>query len=216
MALIHSGRQKNPNHYVHVAGNPHTKPPYSYVAMIAMAIQNSKEGRLKLSEIYSYIRANFAYYRQLKSKGWQNSIRHNLSLNECFVKIATEGGHEKKGNYWAMGKSGLRPSNKTTICTLFFKKIPFSCLTEDGNYGDMFEQGNLRRRKRMRRHAYKTPGGFGLKAWPIAAAAMGAAAAAAAHHHHDGHHHHHLGLYAASRATHPYNQLAHYAQMNSR
>ena len=73
--------------------------------MIAMAIQNSKEGKLKLCEIYSYIRQHFAYYRQLKSKGWQNSIRHNLSLNECFIKIPTEGGQERKGNHWTIGEA---------------------------------------------------------------------------------------------------------------
>ena len=71
--------------------------------MIAMAIQNSKEGKLKLSQIYDYIRKNFAYYRQLKSKGWQNSIRHNLSLNECFQKIPGQGGPERKGNDWTLG-----------------------------------------------------------------------------------------------------------------
>ncbi len=88
----------------------------------------------------------------------------------------------------------------------------------DPSYNDMFEKGNYRRRKRMRRHAYKTPGGFGLKAWPMAAAAaMGAAAAAAHQHHHDTGHH--LDLYARSAAAaahHPYNLAQHYAQMNSR
>lgn len=84
-----------------------TKPRYSYVAMIAKSIQDSKEGKLKLSRIYDYIKLKFPYYKHLKSKGWQNSIRHNLSLNECFVKLPCEnGGEAKKGNYWTLGISG--------------------------------------------------------------------------------------------------------------
>ena len=88
-----------------IFSDAHVKPPYSYVAMITMAIQNSSDGKLKLSRIYDYIQDKFPYYRQLKTKkGWQNSIRHNLSLNDCFVKCPGEGGPERKGNYWTLGK----------------------------------------------------------------------------------------------------------------
>ena len=83
--------------------DPNVKPPFSYVAMIAMSIQESKEGKLKLCHIHDFIKTKFAYYKHLKSKGWQNSIRHNLSLNECFVKLPSEGGQERKGNYWTLG-----------------------------------------------------------------------------------------------------------------
>ena len=73
--------------------------------MIAMSIQESKERKLKLCRIYDFIKQKFPYYRHLKTKGWQNSIRHNLSLNECFIKLPSEGGQERKGNYWTLGKS---------------------------------------------------------------------------------------------------------------
>ena len=75
--------------------------------MIAKAIIDSREKKLKLCHIYDYIRHKFPYYKHLKSKGWQNSIRHNLSLNECFIKIPSDGTTERKGNFWMLGETFL-------------------------------------------------------------------------------------------------------------
>ncbi|NXQ98607.1 FOXL1 protein, partial [Sagittarius serpentarius] len=74
--------------------DPPQKPPYSYIALIAMAIKEAPEQK--------------------------NSIRHNLSLNDCFVKVPREKGRPGKGSYWTLDPR---------------------CL-------DMFENGNYRRRKR--------------------------------------------------------------------
>ena len=89
-----------------------------------MSIANSNERRLTLGGIYKYIQDKFPYYRE-RDKKWQNSIRHNLTLNDCFIKLPREPGKPGKGNYWAI----------------------------DPAADSMFDNGSfLRRRKRFKRN----------------------------------------------------------------
>ncbi|TFK08894.1 Forkhead box protein F1 [Platysternon megacephalum] len=77
------------------------KPPYSYIALIVMAIQSSPSKRLTLSEIYQFLQSRFPFFRG-SYQGWKNSVRHNLSLNECFIKLPKGLGRPGKGHYWTI------------------------------------------------------------------------------------------------------------------
>ncbi|XP_060661168.1 uncharacterized protein LOC132794893 [Drosophila nasuta] len=96
------------------------KPQHSYIGLIAMAILSSTDIKLVLSDIYQYILDNYPYFRT-RGPGWRNSIRHNLSLNDCFIKSGRSA--NGKGHYWA-----IHPANM-----------------------DDFRKGDFRRRKAQRK-----------------------------------------------------------------
>ncbi|KAI8966212.1 hypothetical protein F5Y11DRAFT_309697 [Daldinia sp. FL1419] len=77
------------------------KPSYSYAQLIGMAILRAPQRRLTLSQIYKWISDNFSFY-SAQDAGWQNSIRHNLSLNKAFIKQERPKDDPGKGNYWAI------------------------------------------------------------------------------------------------------------------
>ncbi|ODQ79031.1 hypothetical protein BABINDRAFT_29220, partial [Babjeviella inositovora NRRL Y-12698] len=81
-----------------------TKPPYSYATMITQSILSNPEGALSLSEIYEWISSRYAFYRHSKT-GWQNSIRHNLSLNKAFEKVPRKPNEPGKGMKWQISDS---------------------------------------------------------------------------------------------------------------
>ena len=65
-----------------------------------------------LLEIYKFIQDRYPFYNEQTAQRWQNSIRHNLSLNDCFVKVSrtstescSSGGNKSKGNYWTLHES---------------------------------------------------------------------------------------------------------------
>ncbi|KAH8275961.1 hypothetical protein KR026_008200 [Drosophila bipectinata] len=85
------------------------KPQHSYIGLIAMAILGSAEMKLVLSDIYQFILDNYPYFRS-RGPGWRNSIRHNLSLNDCFIKSGRSA--NGKGHYWAIHPANMEDFRK--------------------------------------------------------------------------------------------------------
>ena len=100
---------------VHTKQATDFKPPYIYAALICMAIESQKEKNATLREIIHYIESKFPYYRSTKK--WHGTIRHDLTVDDCFVKLCP------------------RPGQKASLWTV------------DPQFQDMFFKGNFRRRR---------------------------------------------------------------------
>lgn len=95
----------------------------TYVALIASAILRVPEKRLTLAQIYQVIEKTFPEFT-ISRAGWKNTVRHNLSLHECFVKgdVAANG----KSCYWHIhpayisrfSKGDFRKRPHRELCTL--------------------------------------------------------------------------------------------------
>jgi len=82
-------------------GPPGSKPFYPYSTLIRYAIKGSPNQKLLLEDIYYAIESRFPYFKSAPS-GWKNSVRHNLSLNPCFEKVARPLTDRGKGHYWTV------------------------------------------------------------------------------------------------------------------
>ena len=78
------------------------KPDISYIELVARAIMSSPDNSVLLADIYQWIECNYPYYKHTKNS-WRNSIRHNLSVNECFVKSKRV--RSGRGFYWSIHSS---------------------------------------------------------------------------------------------------------------
>lgn len=98
---------------------PGEKPNYPLPTLIKLAIYGSPRRRLTLQEIYQALEDRFEWFRQRTDElSWKNSIRHNLSLRKCFLKVQRPITEPGKGSYWMIdltqgeGNKRVRKRNK--------------------------------------------------------------------------------------------------------
>ncbi|XP_029463096.1 forkhead box protein O4 [Rhinatrema bivittatum] len=90
----------------------------SYAELISQAIESSPDKRLTLAQIYDWMVKSVPYFKDKgdsnSSAGWKNSIRHNLSLHNKFIKVHNEA--TGKSSWWMLnpegGKSGKAPRRR--------------------------------------------------------------------------------------------------------
>ncbi|XP_076015654.1 forkhead box protein O4 [Genypterus blacodes] len=90
----------------------------SYADLISQAIDNSPDKRLTLAQIYDWMVKTVPYFRDKgdsnSSAGWKNSIRHNLSLHNKFLRVHNES--TGKSSWWMLnpegGKTGKAPRRR--------------------------------------------------------------------------------------------------------
>lgn len=87
---------------------------FSYAELITQAINSAKDQRLTLAQIYEWMVKNVQYFKDKgetnSSAGWKNSVRHNLSLHNCFIRMPNEG--SGKSSWWTINPDAK--SGKTT------------------------------------------------------------------------------------------------------
>ena len=83
-------------------GPPPLKPTATFATIIHRALMYLPRGRGTLGEVCNWVAGEWEWFRLNVDGGWQNSIRHNLSLNKAFLKVPRipEDDPESKGSVW--------------------------------------------------------------------------------------------------------------------
>ncbi|NWS75119.1 FOXM1 protein, partial [Crotophaga sulcirostris] len=102
------------------------RPPYSYMAMIQFAINSTEKKRMTLKDIYTWIEDHFPYFKHVAKPGWKNSIRHNLSLHDMFVRETSANG---KISFWTVHPD----ANRCLTLDQVFKPLDLESPISPGN-----------------------------------------------------------------------------------
>ncbi|KAI8078785.1 fork head domain-containing protein [Halteromyces radiatus] len=117
------------------------RPPFSYSSLIAQAILEAENERMTLREIYQWIVDKYPALYSANDVGWQNTIRHNLSLNRCFRKLPKSvlgDGTKGKGGYWT-----IDPNHMAKFKNGAFARGSSSTLRRKSNTEEVLEDSNV-------------------------------------------------------------------------
>ncbi|KAK2733400.1 hypothetical protein FQN57_002140 [Myotisia sp. PD_48] len=89
-----------------------------YARLIWRALMSAPGKRMVLKEIYEWFEKNTNKAKNSDSKGWQNSIRHNLSMNAAFEGVkdtsSPDGVSRKSGNAWVLTSKAIAQGVQST------------------------------------------------------------------------------------------------------
>ncbi|KAL6706938.1 hypothetical protein ACN47E_004888 [Coniothyrium glycines] len=85
-----------------------------YAQLIYHALMNAPEKTMILRDIYEWFKQNTDKANGSETKGWQNSIRHNLSMNGAFEKVDQPCEDSRKGFMWRLTEEAIRDGVKST------------------------------------------------------------------------------------------------------
>lgn len=80
------------------------QPEMTFLELIVRAIMESPTQMLYLQEIYDSLEWKYPYF-QVAEPSWKNSVRHNLSMHPCFIKMKPC--EKRKGFYWGIHQANL-------------------------------------------------------------------------------------------------------------
>ncbi|KKK24313.1 hypothetical protein ARAM_007305 [Aspergillus rambellii] len=107
------GSHQPPHSESSTANDANADPPYSQ--LIYEALRTAPGKKLPLQGIYGWFEKNTAKGKDGNSKGWQNSIRHNLSMNAGFEAIREESMPGKKAvNFWRLTDEAVNNGIQST------------------------------------------------------------------------------------------------------